>query len=335
MSEEIARVVLEGYGVTMKKRPGRTEETLARLAAIERDPGTTGIAEVRAALAHERSFVVGRAADVAFKLGLSLEAELDDAFRRVAAPADDRDCTAADTVLKAMARLGIQAPDTYLTALHMHRSVKSAEGFVDVAAPLRAHAAMALVETGFTSALEEVAPMLADPEASVRTAAAEALGVLGGSGAAAVLLFKLGVGDLDSEVLGACLSGLLRVDIDRYLPKVAKYLEDDDVRLVELVALALGETRAVKAFAPLRDAIRKVPRSAMATVFLALALLRCDEATAHLIGTVERGELAFAALAVGALSLHRHDEAMTTRVRNIVETRRERRLREVFAAKFG
>lgn len=274
---DLARVVLEAYGVTMKKRPGRTEETLARLAAIERDPSAAGVAEVRAALAHARSFVVGRAADVALKLGLSLETELDDAFRRVAAAADDRDCTSADTVLKAMARLGIRAPDTYLTALHMHRTVKSADGFVDVAAPLRAHAAMALVETGFTSALEEVAPMLADPEASVRTAAAEALGVLGGSGAAAVLLLKLGVGDPDSEVLGACLSGLLRVDLDRYLPTVVKYLENDDVRLVELVALALGETRAAKAFAPLRDASRIVPRRAMETVFLARALLRCSE----------------------------------------------------------
>lgn len=319
----------------MKKRPGRTEETLARLTAIERDLDAAGTADVRAALAHERSFVVARAADVAVKLELYLETELVDAFERVAAAADDRDCTSADTVLKAMAKLGIRAPDTYLGALHMHRRVKSEDGFVDVAGPLRAHAAMALVETGFTSALEEVAPMLADSEASVRTAAAEALGVLGGSGAAAVLLLKLSVGDPDSEVLGACLSGLLRVDLDRYLPRVVTYLDDDDAHLVELAALALGETRAATAFVPLRDALDRVPRSAVATVFLALALLRCDEATTHLLGTVEHGELALAALAVGALALHRHDEGITKRVRKIVETRQEQRLREVFAAKFG
>ena len=50
--------------------------------------------------------------------------------------------------------------------------------------------------------------MLADPEALVQTAAAEALGVLGGSGAAAVPLLTLRLGDRDSDVFGACLAGL-------------------------------------------------------------------------------------------------------------------------------
>jgi HEAT repeat protein len=319
----------------MKKRPDRIEETLARLAAIERSPTAGGVADVRAALGHERSFVVGRAADIAVELGLDLGAELIAAFGRVTVAADDRDCTAADTVLKAMAKLGIRAPDTYLAALRMTRIVRSEVGYMDLAAPLRAHAAMALVETGFSSALEEVAPLLADREAPVRTAAAEALGVLGGSGAAAVLLLKLGVRDPETEVLGACLSGLLRVDVDRYLPIVAKYLVDDDPRLVELAALALGETRAVPAFTPLRDALDTVPRSAVATVLLALALLRLDEATTHLLGTVERGAPTVAAMAITALALHKHDEGIAGRVRSIVDMRRELRLREVFAAKFG
>jgi HEAT repeat protein len=78
--------------------------------------------------------------------------------------------------------------------------VKVGAGYADVAAPLRSHAAKALVETGFFSALEEIAPLLADPEASVRAAVAEALGVLGGAGAAAVLRLKLSVGDPESDV---------------------------------------------------------------------------------------------------------------------------------------
>jgi len=282
-------------GGAVRKRATQIEETLARLAAIQRDPATGGIADVRAALGHERSFVVGRAADVAAELGPELAAELVAAFARVTAAEDDRECMAADAVLKAMAKLGVGAPETYLAALRMRRMIRVVDGYADVAASLRAHAAMALVETGFSAALEEVAPMLADLEASVRTAAAEALGVLGGSGAAAVLLLKLSVGDQDSDVLGACLSGLLRLDVDRYLPTVAKYLGDDDPRLVELAALALGETHAAPAFVALRDVLETVPRSAVSTVLLALALLRRDEATALLSETVERAPPAVAA----------------------------------------
>jgi HEAT repeat protein len=271
---------------------------------------------------------------MAAELGLDLTTELGTAFAHVAAAEDDRECMATDAVLRAMAKLGIVAPDTYLAALRMHRMVKVIDGYVDVAAPLRAHAAKALVETGFFFALEEVAPMLADPEASVRTAAAEALGVLGGSGAAAVLLLKISVGDQDSDVLGVCLAGLLRLDVDRYLPTVAKYLGDDDARLVELAALALGESHAAPAFPALRDALDTVPRSAVATVLLALALLRRDEGTTHLLETVERATPAVAALAVEALALHKHDEAVAERVRSLVETRREPRPREALAAKF-
>jgi HEAT repeat protein len=321
-------------GGVVKKRPTRIEETLARLAAIQRDPAASGVVDVRAALAHERSFVVGRAADVAVELGLDLGTELAAAFRQVTVAEDDREYTAADAVLKAMAKLGIRAPETYLAALSMRRMVRSGDGYVDVASPLRAHAAMALVETGFSSALEAVAPMLADSESSVRTAAAEALGVLGGTGAAAVLLLKLSVRDSEGDVLGACLSGLLRVDTDRYLPVVAKYLRDDDARLVELAALALGETRAAPAFDALRDALDTVPRTALATVLLALALLRSERATAHLLETVERAKPSVAAMAITALALHKHDDSVTARVRRVVETHREPQVREVFAAKF-
>jgi hypothetical protein len=319
----------------VKKRPTRTEETLAQLEAIRRDARPGGIAGVRVALGHERALVVGRGAEVAAELGFDVTTELPVAFARVVAAEDDRECVAAEAVLRAMAKLGVAAPDTYLAALSMRRMVKIGAGYVDVAAPLRAHAAKALVETGFFSALEEIAPLLADSEASVRTAVAEALGVLGGPGAAAVLRLKLSVGDPESDVLGACLAGLLRVDIDRYLPTVARYLAADDARLVELAAIALGETHAAPAFPALRDAVDTVPRSAVATVLLALALLRREDATAHLLETVERATPAVAVMAIGALAVHSHDEAIEARVRRLVEARPQPQLREALAAKFG
>jgi HEAT repeat protein len=319
----------------MKARPSRTEQTLVRLAAIAREAPPTAATELREALAHDRSLVIARAAEITYEMELhELGSDLVAAFARAVIAEDDPELVATDAVLKALARLEVDAPDVYLAALRMRRMVKMMGNWIDVAAPLRAHAAKALVTTSYTSALEQVAPMLADPEAIVRTAAAEALGVLGGSGAGAVLHLKLEIGDDDAGVLGACLSGLLRVALDRYLPIVAERLHNEDARLVELAAIALGESRAPDAFPVLRDAVESSPRSATASVLLALALLRREEATAHLLDLVAKAAPSLAGLAVAALAIHEHDEGVTTRVRAVVDARGDRTLRKALATHF-
>jgi hypothetical protein len=85
----------------------------------------------------------------------------------------------------------------------------------------------------------------------------------------------------------------------------------------------------------IRDAVDAVPRSAVGTVLLALALLRCEQATAHLLETVERGVPTVAAMAIAALALHKHDESVAARVRCLVEMRGEPRLREALIVKFA
>jgi hypothetical protein len=125
--------------------------------------------------------------------------------------------------------------------------------------------------------------------------------------------------------------------------RLRRWLTDDPIAGRELLRYMLLDGKVtlvvrrlgVPAFAALRDAVDAVPRSAMATVLLALALLRCEEATAHLLGTVERAARAIAAMAITALALHKHDDGIAGRVRSIVDARREPRLREAFAAKFG
>jgi hypothetical protein len=174
-----------------------------------------------------------------------------------------------------------------------------------------------------------------DPEVAVQIAAAEAIGVHGGSGAAALLRLRLALADGPSEVVGACLAGLLRVDVERYLPLVAERLHSRDARVVELAAIALGETRSVAAFTVLRDAMATTPRSAMANVLLGIALLRRDEATAYLLETVEHAAPPVASAAIAALALHEHDDAIASRVRDVVDSRAEAMLREAWQAKFA
>lgn len=189
--------------------------------------------------------------------------------------------------------------------------------------------------TSHTSALEEVAPLLADPEPTVRLAVAEALGVLGGSGAAAVLRLKLESGDSDATVTGACMSSLLRLDAHRYVSVVVGHLRGDNARLAELAALALGESRAPGAFAALRDALDSAARSVTPTILLALALLRSDEATEHLLGVLGRSPAQVAAHAIAALALHKHDAQVADRTRALVAARSERAVRDAFATHFG
>src|SRR6185436_18785870 len=95
---------------------------------------------------------------------------------------------------------------------------------VDTAVPVRIECAHALMTTRPSDALILVAPLLADEEAAVRAGAAEAVGRSATPGAAAVLLLKLKVGDDEPEVLGACMSGLLTSDPERFVGEVERYL---------------------------------------------------------------------------------------------------------------
>src|SRR6185312_11242080 len=86
--------------------------------------------------------------------------------------------------------------------------------------PVRVSCAAALFETRYPFALLEATALLADREPNARSGVASVLGDVGGQGAEALLRLKVLAGDGESDVLGACLSGLLRADFARGLPFV-------------------------------------------------------------------------------------------------------------------
>ena len=68
---------------------------------------------------------------------------------------------------------------------------------------------------------------------------------------------------------------------------------------------------------------------------MAIGLSRSDEAIAYLFSLVESGPEANAYAALTALSLHRHDEALSARVKTAVAARGSRRLDEALRERFG
>src|SRR5688572_3095261 len=201
------------------KRPSPLEKKLERLREL-RDGSAAP--ELKAFLAAKEPYLVaafGRLAAYDGKLSPS---------------------TALLRIVEALSKLEADEPDVYRAGLKFERH----EWTGDTGVPVRIEAAHALVTTRSSRALVEITPLLADREAAVRAGAARAIGRLGSEGAAAALHLKLLIGDADSEVLGACLGGLLEADAERYLPIVGAYLDGDDDRLAELAAVALGESRA-------------------------------------------------------------------------------------------
>ncbi len=317
------------------KRPSPLETKLGRVAELRKAPSGAGGAELLAFLGEAEPYLVARTAELIAEQGLvDLVPGLAAAFRRlVEGSQPDPGCTALAKVAQSLSQLVAYEPELYLLGLGLVRRERSGTVFVDAAVPVRAECAMALVRIAYRDALLDLAPLLADDEAPVRAAVARAIGDLGSDGAAAVLPLKLRVGDADPDVLGACMAGLLVAAPARFLPTVAGYLDDGE--LGELAAIALGESRKPEAFPLLRDALGSRRTAHSSAILVALALLRTDQATDHLLDVLAKAPESLAEQALGALAVQRHLPILSGRVRTIVEGRGEPGLRRALVQKFG
>jgi HEAT repeat protein len=187
---------------------------------------------------------------------------------------------------------------------------------------VRIAAARALVATGCRDALLELVPLLADKEFEVRAGVADAIGALGSPAAAAVLHLKLLTPGENLDVRLACITALLHCLPSRYLRLASEYLDGDDLDVAEIAALALGEWRDPSALPLLRRALegRRAGRFT-ASVLVAIAMLRTDDAPEHLLLVLEGAAEPIAKQALDALAVHAHVPRVAMRVREIVERR--------------
>jgi HEAT repeat protein len=322
-----------------QRRASSFDDKRARIAALASAPAAVATVELRGFLADKNGYLAGEAAAVVQELDLrALIPDLAASFERLlaAGAAADKGCLGKRRVLEALLAFAAGVAPVYLAGLRYTQREPAFPEAVDTAAPIRGLAAHALVEIDHGAAVAEITPLLADPEPTVRTEGARALGRSGLEAAAAVLHLKALLGDADPDVVAACFEGLLRIAPPRYLPVVAAALRGDDEPRAEAAALALGESRLREALPLLREALAgaAAPRRRQGLT-MAIGLLRSDEASAFLLGLVAGAPEATAVAAVGALALHRHETALADRVRAAVAARGSRRLDEALRERFG
>jgi hypothetical protein len=177
---------------------------------------------------------------------------------------------------------------------------------VDTAAELRGICGIAYAHCLRADALDVLADLLADPQPAARIAAVQGLGDSGRPDAAALLRFKLRLGDREGEVIAGCCDALLGLQREKAIDVVAALL---DGNAAEIAAFALAESRLPGALAPLRawvdDSLPGVRRS---VGYLALALTRA--AHDDLLAIVRTGDRLDALAAAKALATFKDDPSV-------------------------
>ena len=309
----------------MAKRVSPFERKLARLRELRAQAPPGAATELRVLLADREPYLAGLAAEIVAELGLrDFAPDLASALlRAIAGEQPDGGCMASEKIARALVLLEADEPDVLRAGLTYVRMEGSVEGPVDVAVPVRVECATALARLGARHALLDLTPLLCDRQPAVREGVARAIALLPGEGSAAVLQLKVVRGD-DPDVLGACMSGLLKWDAERFLPLVGSRLANPAV--AEITAIVLGESRLPGALALLRDALEQTPSEKVTrAILLALALLRLPEATEVLFEVLEKAPEGVAVHALGPLAVQRDVAAVKKRARAAVARRRSPR----------
>lgn len=309
----------------MARKVSSLEEQLDRLAELRgQPPSPEGRAQVAQYLNSKMNLVAAKAARIAGEwLAAELAPELVAAFDRfmVKPETTDKRCAAKIEILKALCKLEYSSPSVFRRGLRHIQMEPTWGGSSDTAAEVRALGAMGLAQTDYPEALEEILPLLLDPQRDARIGALRAIAAAGLPGGTLLLRLKALSGD-EPEVLGECFAALLRAAPTQSPEFVAPFLGHREEAVVEAAALALGDSRLESAFAVLRDAFESTRALPLRrTLLLAIALLRRENAIDYLLDLVQNGEGQTSADAVGALAMYDHDPNLQERLARAREAR--------------
>jgi HEAT repeat protein len=296
---------------------------LEEIRQIRSDPASPEATAVLAkALKSKTGLVVATAAGVIEEARLSaFEPALGEAFRRFM-DLPDKTCLAKTAIAKALVALDSSDDDLWLLATNdddlwllaiRHVQPEPAwGGTVDAAVELRCAASAGLANSNARKAIEPLVRLLADKEAPARAAAARALGGCGSETSAALLQYKLLIGDDDLRVLSDCFAGVL--ELTRSAEYVEPYLDSPDDAAREAAILSIGEWRCADGFAILRRRwdIDLRNRKVLA---LAMALSRQAAAIDFLVSQLTEVPEPTAAGIVEALAIYKSDDGLRNRVR--------------------
>ena len=282
---------------------------LAQLESLrEADPAAT-LKPLRKALTHRNNFLVAKAAKlVAAHNHRELIPDLVAAFPRFAAEDAakvDPQCWAKEAILRTLSDFGYQEPELFLEGMRTIQLEGTWGGTTDTAGTLRGISAMALVQCrgiSNTQVLMHLTPLFADKVLPVRVNAARAVEQVGTESAALMLRLRAELGSDSPELLGACYSGVLRLEGASAIPWAARFLDhpggatdadpQPDAAEAE-AAFAIAETRTDAAVTLLLSHYKRArTQDRRETLLTALALTRHDTAIDFLFTLIREGSKA-------------------------------------------
>jgi HEAT repeat protein len=339
--------------------PGKRkfEDQLAALDALRQQPPEAAIDPLRKALTNRNNFVVAKAADLVRQLQLTqLTPELLNAFDRFMLRSGKEDpvksdpqCWAKNAISRTLAAFEHQDAAVFLRGMHHIQLEPSYGGASDSAGTLRATCALALVQCRSlleADLLTHLIELLGDKDKAVRAEVVRAIEQVG-SPAAALLLRLRAILDSnlksrkpgqppeeEPEVLGACYSGIFRIEGPKSIPWIARFLADADDPAAE-AALAIAGTHSAQGFEVLRDRFAEESDPWFCSVLLsAIALTRQDAAVEFLLDQV-RTESLQAEAAIEAILRAAPSEEIKSRLEPLVSgnPRLSRAFQKLFPAR--
>ena len=275
----------------------RFEDQLAALDSLRQQPPGDCVEPLRKALAHRNNFLVAKAADLVREFGLTdLTPDVLKAFARFFENPErtDPQCWAKNALSRALAALEHQEADLFLRGMRHIQMEPVWGGLSDTAGTLRATCALALVQCrSLTDAdlLAHLLELLGDKDKVVRAEAARAIEQVGSSSASLLLRLRAALGADEPEVLGACYSGILRVEGNGAIPWIVRFLATADDSAAE-AALAIAGTHSPEGFHALQECFGKADDPWWRSVLLsAIALTRQEEALEFLLDLVRTESL--------------------------------------------
>ena len=311
------------------------EEQLAAVDALRQLPPEAAIDPLRKALANRNNLIAAKAADLVREFQLTqMTQELLAAFDRFFEDPVNTDpqCWAKNAISRALADCENQDAAVFLRGMHHIQLEPVWGGTSDTAGTLRATCALALVQCRSlleADLLTHLIELLGDKDKAVRAEIVRAIEQVGSSSAALLLRLRA---ILDSnlksrkpgqppeeepEVLGACYSGILRIEGPSAIPWVARFLADGDDPAAE-AALAIAGTHSPQAFETLKQRFNNESDPWFCSVLLsAIALTRQDAAVEFLLDQV-RTESLQAEAAIAAILRAAPSEEVTKRLEKLV-----------------
>jgi HEAT repeat protein len=313
--------------------PGKRtfEDQLAALDALRQLPLEARIEPLRKALAHRNNLVIAKAADLIRQFELTqLTPDLLIAFDRFFNDPikTDPQCWAKNAISRTLAAFEHQDADLFLRGMKHIQLEPSYGGPSDSAATLRATCALALVQCRSLLEPELLAHLLElmnDKDKSVRVEAIRDLEQVNSNSAALLLRLRAILSphlnsklqDEQPEALGACYSGILRIEGASAIPWVAQFLDKEDDSAAE-AALAIAGTHTPQAFETLKQSFHKASDPWFTSVLLsAIALTRQDAAIEFLLDQV-RADSLHSEPAIESLLRSAPSDEVTKRLKELV-----------------